>query len=320
MATFRTLPSGNVQAIIRRTGERQQSATFKSREQAERWVEEQNFHALNQGEIETLPQLGQRFIYIGLKGKKTQQETVLHLARVVEQLEALGIPLRLTEITRQHMNQYRLYRLQEVANATCRKDMQLIGRIYKWGIREYLYDHLQNPIEGINIPPTGKPRNRVVEREELDLILGEISTIMRPIVELAFETAMRRGEIVKLTPGNLHLEERYLEVIDAKCGDRLCPLSTRAVEILRECSKGKGEDQKIFPVEPHSVSTAFRRATDRLGMKGLCLHNLRHTRISLEARKGMPLMILKQVSGHASLQSLERYSHIDVQSAIQFLD
>lgn len=45
---------------------------------------------------------------------------------------------------------------------------------------------------------------------------------------------MRRGEIVKLKPKHIHLEERILSVVDGKTGDRSVPLTTRAVELLRE--------------------------------------------------------------------------------------
>ena len=48
--------------------------------------------------------------------------------------------------------------------------------------------------------------------------------MMRAIVELAYETAMRRGEIVKLKPKHLHLEDRILSVVDGKTGDRSVPL------------------------------------------------------------------------------------------------
>lgn len=79
---------------------------------------------------------------------------------------------------------------------------------------------------------------------------------------------MRRGEIVKLKPKHIHLEERILSVVDGKTGDRSVPLTTRAVELLRESLEHCHAPcvSRLFPVTPHSVSTAFRRARKKLGL------------------------------------------------------
>lgn len=42
---------------------------------------------------------------------------------------------------------------------------------------------------------------------------------------------MRRGELLKLTPGGLNLEEQFLRVVDGKEGARDVPLAGRAVEL-----------------------------------------------------------------------------------------
>lgn len=44
------------------------------------------------------------------------------------------------------------------------------------------------------------------------------------IVEIGYETAMRRSEIVKLQVKHLHLEQRLLSVVNGKEGDRSVPL------------------------------------------------------------------------------------------------
>ena len=106
----------------------------------------------------------------------------------------------------------------------------------------------------------GKPRTRIVERHELDALMAALPPVMATIVELAYETAMRRTEIVNLTPQDLNLDDRYLTVVDGKTGDRPVPLPSRAIEILRQAaSQCPNNKAKLFPVMPHSVSTAFRR-------------------------------------------------------------
>ncbi len=333
MATYRTLPSGNIQVQIRLTGHPSISATFKTKAEAKHWAdlktgkvgkenrERTVYQQTPKGYSYTLEELGEQFCRIGLKGRKTQEETVGHLARVIRELKHLRIPMELDQITQRDINRYRMYRLERVANATCRKDIQLIGRIYKFGNREYFLD-LRNPVDGVAIPPIGKPRSRIVERHELEALMAELPPIMATFIELAYETAMRRGEIINLTPKVLNLGERYLTVIDGKTGDRPVPLTTRAVEILRsQAAQCKGENSKLFPIAPHSVSTAFRRARKRAGLSNdICLHQLRHTRITIVARKGFNQAQIMMVSGHRDTRSVQRYTHLNVQDVVGLLD
>lgn len=107
-----------------------------------------------------------------------------------------------------------------------------------WYIREYLArtgEQLRNPCELLAVPQAGKTRDRVITPEELQLLMSGMTPLMAVIVEIAFETAMRRSEILKLTPKDLHLSVRYLSVVDGKEGSRDVPLTRCTVRQL--CSE-----------------------------------------------------------------------------------
>ena len=145
---------------------------------------------------------------------------------------------------------------------------------------------------------------------------------MKVIVELAYETAMRRSEIIKLTPKHLHLDSRIASVIDGKTGDRSVPLTKRALELLRaSLSRCSGDDAKLFPMAPHSVSTAVRRARNKVGLDAdVRLHQLRHTRITEVAKKGLNQAQLMIVSGHRDVRSVQRYTHLNVKDVLDHID
>lgn len=67
---------------------------------------------------------------------------------------------------------------------------------------------------------------------------------MRGLGPKGYETAIRRGELLKLTPGDLNLEERFLCVVDGKEGSRDVPLTRRAVELLEGLVGGCAVGQK----------------------------------------------------------------------------
>ncbi|HEY9079375.1 site-specific integrase [Magnetovibrio sp.] len=326
MASIRQLPSGRFNVQIRHPNTKQKSKSFPTKAEAEAWaaqIESEHLKAQAQ-DIEQTPSisfedLGTRYCSLVLKGRTSFTITKQRIERMAQHL-----PKRATAITKRDINTYRLMRLEQVSSVSCRDELQLIHRIYRWAHREMLLDETRypSPCTGIAMPPTSKPRNRVVERDELELLLNELQPIMRVVVELAYETAMRRGEILKLTPKNLHLEDRILDVVDGKTGDRSVPLTKRAVELLRESLEAcPSSSSRLFPVEPHSVSTAFRRARKRAGLDSdVRFHQLRHSRITMVARKGFNQAQIMMVSGHRDVRSVQRYTHLNVMDVINHLD
>jgi len=95
MATYRTLPSGKTQAQLRLSGRKLMSASFATLAEAMRWVDNKTAKAgrVNRERTvyddpttdhsQTLKELGREFCLIGLKGKKTQHETIGQLAKVI---------------------------------------------------------------------------------------------------------------------------------------------------------------------------------------------------------------------------------------------
>ncbi len=215
MASYRKLASGLWNAQVRIKGHKALSASFETKVEAEAWATEQMLSIKSNKLAQTLYELGDKYCSIGLRGKSTQQETILHLRCICTAFKNLGLPDSIDHIKQEDINTFRVFRLNKVAPATCRKDLMLISRIYRWAKREYLLD-IGNPVDGVSMPPNGKPRNRVIEPHELELLISALPPVMAIIVEVAYETAMRRSEIVKLTPRDLHLGERYLSVIDGK--------------------------------------------------------------------------------------------------------
>jgi integrase len=111
-------------------------------------------------------------------------------------------------------------------------------------------------------------------------------------------------------------------VFDGKTGDRMVPLTKRAIEILSEAeSRTASASDRLFPIAPHSVSTAVRRARRQLNMgEDIKLHQMRHTRITMVAKKGLNQPQIMMVSGHRDSRSVQRYTHLNVKDVIDLLD
>jgi len=66
----------------------------------------------------------------------------------------------------------------------------------------------------------------------------------------------------------------------------------------------------VFPYNHESVSAAFERACDTLGIEDLRFHDLRHEGVSRLFELGYSAMEVMMVSGHRDVNSLKRYLQI----------
>ena len=67
---------------------------------------------------------------------------------------------------------------------------------------------------------------------------------------------------------------------------------------------GKGGFQHLHPCYPHSV---LKGACRRVGLVGVSTHSFRRTCLTNMSSAGVPLRHIQSISGHTSLQALQRY-------------
>ena len=130
-----------------------------------------------------------------------------------------------------------------------------------------------------------------------------------PVVVLAIETAMRRGEILGLRWEHIDLNKKTVFLPMTKNGlSRWVPLSDEAITKLSRAPK---EADRPFPV----TDVAFRQAWDRLRTRAtitnLTFHDLRHEAISRMFDRGMKIHEVMAVSGHRTASQLFRYVQIN---------
>ncbi|VVO13238.1 tyrosine-type recombinase/integrase [Pseudomonas fluorescens] len=318
MANIRSLPSGNWNAQIRLKGKPAQSKTFPTQALAQAWADQLEA-VTKKHQTHTLYTLGMTYCETLLKGKGSYD----HAIKIVDQLFA-AFPQSIHDITPQLVNDFKLKRLQTVKPATCRTQLAFMSRFFRFAKRGLLID-IHNPVSDITLPKPDKSSDKVISAGELRQLLNKLSPTMALIVELAYETAMRRSEILKLTVNCLHLEERIADVIDGKNGTRSVPLTLRAIELLKEAQRLALADRahrgRLFTVTPHSVSQAVRLARNKAGLDcSVRLHQLRHTRITNVAKKGFNNAQIMIVSGHRDTRSVARYSHLNAKDVLHLID
>lgn len=240
---------------------------------------------------------------------------------------------RASALTGKLIAEWRDRRLQNVSAATVNRELNLISAAInvarkEWGI------HIENPVALVRRPNAGKARTRRLSTGEAQKLLtalqfggrrpdgtfdgGARNYWIASLVQLALETAMRQGELLKLQWADINLKSRTAHLHDTKNGEaRTVPLSTRAVMLLSQLPRPI--NGRVFPITKGAVQKAFHRACERAGVPDLRFHDLRHEAVSRLFELGLNPMEVASISGHKTLQMLKRYTHLNAEQLVQRL-
>ncbi len=133
------------------------------------------------------------------------------------------------------------------------------------------------------------------------------------ILSFALETAMRRGEIVKLRWEDVHLDYKvgYVELpasITKNGSSRIIPLTLRARRILLTQPRAS---ETVFSTNENIIKLAYRRLREITGLKDLRLHDLRHEATSrFFERTDLRAEEIGLVTGHKDRRMLMRYYNL----------
>ena len=134
---------------------------------------------------------------------------------------------------------------------------------------------------------------------------------LKAIIELAIETGMRRGEILKIE--RHHLKDRTLIIPLTKNGhSREIPLTSKAINILYDSNLP-------FPMTPNALKLAWSRLKKKGTIKDLHFHDLRHEAISRFFEKGLSIPEVALISGHKDVRMLFRYTHLKAEDILRKL-
>ena len=227
----------------------------------------------------------------------------------------------LTGIHRADIAQYQAERAQKAKPATVNRDVQLIKSMYsraiEWGVA------YENPCKGVKLLRENNSRLRVLTYEEEDNLLSAAIESRRPelapFIVLGLNTALRRGELFRLDWQDVDLEHGHVYVHQSKSGKpRRVPLNRESMQALLDL--GPAKSGKLFSFE-NNVRRTFNHAVKKAGLKDVTPHTLRHTCLSRLAARGVDLVTVQALAGHAQISTTLRYAHlVSTQQAVALLE
>lgn len=142
------------------------------------------------------------------------------------------------------------------------------------------------------------------------------------VILIALYTGLRRGEILRLRWEHIDFQYGTLMVKKSKTrkGKRTVNLNTELRQMLAQLHQ-QSHSEWVFPSpkrfqkpgesERHieDVKNAFRRAVRLSKIAPITFHQLRHTFCSRLANAGVPMPVIQELAGHASIAMTRRYTH-----------
>jgi len=204
-------------AQVRRKGYVAQYRTFPSKVQAQAWSREQESkidtgagprNVRRAGSI-TLGEVLRRYILEITPRKRSESSERLRLSKLLREPIC---ELRLNELTPSAFVAYRDMRLLSVKPGTLRRELSLVSHALGIAQREWGLGVMANPIKQISLPPLNNGRERRLRDGDylaLDTAFGKTrNPLVKPIVDFAIETALRRAEILALEWRHVDLARR----------------------------------------------------------------------------------------------------------------
>ncbi|MET3134121.1 integrase [Oxalobacteraceae bacterium GrIS 1.11] len=367
MATISRRGDLQWQVKVRRKGFPAQSRTFMYREDAEKWarglereLETSGFIDRREADKNTLRAILEKYRDEVTPSKKAADIEAIKIGVILK--DTILPELKMSAITSAAVAAWRDRRLAQVTGGTVNREIDILSSALNHARREWGI-HVENPIPYVKRPEKSRARERRFSPDEERYLFaaldegerkadgtfgkGARNVWLAPLVKLALETAMRRGELLALDWKHIDLVRRTAHLPDTKNGDsRTVPLSLRAIEILKSLPRvdEPSEDEEERQTDPVFRTTAmalrkgFVRALERAKAKYVqdCkdarkrpvaaflddfrFHDTRHEAASRLAEKLTNVLELSAVTGHKDLRMLKRYYHPRAEDLARKLD
>ena len=216
---------------------------------------------------------------------------------------------------------------------TIKRRLCALRSFYKYLRREHLVEN--NDLSLLPSPKVPKPLPVWVTENQMDSLLDDTDfgddfegKRDRLLIDLVYSTGMRRSEVANLKSADVDFGNKTIRILGKGNKMRLVPfgeeLKTLLEEYIQEKSHLFGEDTEYLltdeegeGLKPEKVATIAHKYLSTIPtLARQTTHVLRHSFATNMLANGADLMAVKELLGHASLQSTEVYTHLTPQEII----
>ena len=190
----------------------------------------------------------------------------------------------------------------KVSESTVNRELACLKTMLNFAVDQGLIG--TNPMRKVKLFKENPKNFRTVSKEEFEDVYNNASESLKPILVTAFNTGMRRGEILSIKWDNIKLDKGYILVDETKNNEqRYIPINKVLKKLLKSV-KMNACCEYVFtysgkPIK--SIRTSFTTALIKSGVEKFRFHDLRHTFASRLVMNGVDLVTVQELMGHKSL-------------------
>ncbi|EIW19496.1 MULTISPECIES: tyrosine-type recombinase/integrase [Pelosinus] len=217
---------------------------------------------------------------------------------------------------------------------------------------------LNNPAEGLQVPPKGKKKVVPLIKDELKLLLSETKGTRNYLFYvLSVYSGARIGEVLGLSWADINFKKNTIHINHSlnynsklkKCElgptktgkPRDVPILPKLIDIIKQhkaeqakeklqIGKEYNKENMVFCdynglyLSPNNMRIQFNKVINQLGISKECTpHTLRHTFVSQMISAGNNIKLISEIVGHANINiTMDTYGHLipgDASKAIEAL-
>lgn len=220
---------------------------------------------------------------------------------------------------------------QGLAASSIRRALSAVRTYFGFLLAEGLVQ--ADPTEQVEPPKTWQRLPNVLSRDEVERLLEapdpshRLYWRDRAILEFAYASGVRVGELTGLKLRDLDLDGGFATVYGKGSKERLVPVGGAAVRAIRtyvrelrprlESGGGRGEGALFLNARGGTLTRMgvwkiLRKHVERAGIEGkVSPHTLRHTFATHLLEGGADLAAVQEMLGHADISTTQLYTHVD---------
>lgn len=219
---------------------------------------------------------------------------------------------------------------QGMGNRSLKRKIAAVNTFFQYLIAQGKIN--ANPARHLILPKVDKPLPKFLSEQQTENLLDEWPAdddfdgwTQRLVIELLYQTGMRRAELIGLKRKDIDEARGQIQVFGKGGKMRLLPLNKSLLKKLRHYFELKN-NKFVLPVEnvlslvsgkplyPQYVYRVVKRyLTEVTTLDKKSPHVLRHTFASQLLNNGADLMAIKELLGHQSLAATQVYTHLNIE-------
>jgi len=186
-----------------------------------------------------------------------------------------------------------------------------------------------NPIARVKLLNKPNVRRVTVDEATFARLHAIADQELKPIILTAYDTGMRKGEILNLRWSQLDVRVGAIKLAaeDTKTNfPRTVYLTERVLQALRAIPRRLGTEYVFVNPETgtrwEDARKLFKRACRRLGLDHVWFHDLRRSFVTNARRRGVAESVVMRMSGHRTRNVFDRYNIVedeDVKNAVKVI-